>query len=103
MHFQDIYPGLTEHPLFTAKQAKLLTNKTRNSPELKDEASLALLLVDIAFDDIKAAANKGKGYTLFPVYENSPKAIEIAEDFLRKECGYVIDNQNGVRTIYWFI
>lgn len=103
MDFEDVLPGLTTHLVFTAKQAKLLTKSARNSPELKDEASLALLLVDNIFDDIKAAAAEGKGRVLFPVYEKSNKAIEIAEDFLRKECGYVIDNQNGVRTIYWFI
>ncbi|TRL54606.1 hypothetical protein FMM65_27385 [Citrobacter youngae] len=68
-----------------------------------NEASLALLLIDNTLDAIKAAASEGKGYTLLPSYEISVKAIDLAEEFLRKQCGYVIDNQNGVRTVYWFI
>ena len=40
---------------------------------------------------------------VYASYEISVKAIDLAEEFLRKQCGYVIDNQNGVRTVYWFI
>ena len=87
----------------TAEEAKTMTLAARSSSAQVNEASLALLLIDNTLDAIKAAASEGKGYTLLPSYEISVKAIDLAEEFLRKQCGYVIDNQNGVRTVYWFI
>ncbi len=84
-------------------RSKTMTLAARSSSAQVNEASLALLLIDNTLDAIKAAASEGKGYTLLPSYEISLKAIDLAEEFLRKQCGYVIDNQNGVRTVYWFI
>ncbi|QVB48012.1 hypothetical protein JYM85_11745 [Salmonella enterica subsp. enterica serovar Javiana] len=100
MDSYGILSALAERTI-TAEEAKTMTLAARSSSAQVNEASLALLLIDNTLDAIKAAASEGKGYTLLPSYEISVKAIDLAEEFLRKQCGYVIDNQNGVRTVYW--
>ncbi|EEV6119384.1 hypothetical protein EJP44_23280, partial [Escherichia coli] len=83
MDSYGILSALAERTI-TAEEAKTMTLAARSSSAQVNEASLALLLIDNTLDAIKAAASEGKGYTLLPSYEISVKAIDLAEEFLRK-------------------